>query len=63
MDGIAQFVVDILRRGKENRALNKGGPVAGTREAEALLRQSRPTERQYRGRGLDDIVTEMERGR
>lgn len=61
MDGIAQAIVDILRRSKEDRALNKGGPVAGTREGDALLRR-RGTERMQRGRSYDDIVTEAERG-
>lgn len=29
MDPLVQMIVDILRRGKENTALNQGGPMAG----------------------------------
>lgn len=61
MDGVTQMIVDLLRRGKENAALRKGGPVAGMTEADALLRQ-RPRTPAHQGRSYDDVVTRAERG-
>jgi hypothetical protein len=59
MDSLVTMIVDILRRGKENRALNQGGQTAGTRTPV----MPRPIEPRHDGVPYDEIVTQMERGR
>ncbi len=49
MDGLTQAIVDFLRRGKEEEALARGGPVAGAQNA-AL--QARPSAAQMAPAGM-----------
>lgn len=60
MDSLTTFIVDLLRRGKDNDALSKGGPTVGTTQ---LPRVPRTIEPKHDGRAYDDIVTSMETGR
>lgn len=51
VDPIVQMIVDILRRGKENEAMNNGGQSAA---------QLPPrTEPQHAGRPYEDIIAGM----
>ncbi len=59
MDPIVQMIVDVLRRGKENRALNQGGPTAG---AGARPMVPRAVEPKHEGVPYEEIVARMERG-
>ncbi len=51
------MIVDILRRGKENEALNQGGPTVGAGPV-----MPRAVEPKHAGAAYDDIITRAERG-
>jgi hypothetical protein len=60
MDNITQMIVDILRRGKENEALNQGGPVVGAGARGAQL--PRAVQPRHDGVPIDEIVAKFEQG-
>ncbi len=60
MDPLVQMIVDILRKGKENRAANAGGPMVGAGKTPML---PRPVDGRHDGVPYDEIVSRMETGR
>ncbi len=59
MDPIVTMIVDILRRGKENEALNQGGTTVGASRAPLVPRAVEP---KHEGIPYDEIVARMEQG-
>lgn len=61
-NSIVQMIVDILRRGKENQALNRGGPTngAGGLPVPPIMPQAR--EPRHDGLSYDDIVSRAQTG-
>jgi len=62
MDPLVQMIVDFLRRGKENDALNQGGPTAGAGGVPGvtpLMPQAQQPK--HGGRPINDIIEEMSR--
>ncbi len=59
MDSLTQMIVDLLRRGKENEALNQGGPTVGAGRPGMMPRALEP---KHEGRAYDEIVAKFEQG-
>lgn len=55
MDSLTQMIVDLLRRGKENEALNQGGLTAGTPDA-ALMERSSAAQMAPAGMGVRGVA-------
>ena len=53
---LATLIVDILRRGKENEAANKGGMTAGAQQLPVIPQAVDP---KHGGQSYDEIIASM----
>ena len=59
MDPLVQMIVDILRKGKETEALNRGGPTVGA--SPMVPGMPRGIEPKHEGQDYDAIIANMSR--